>query len=510
MKRTKNPSEVYMAEQQKSIGKTKVLIIYTGGTIGAVPSVKGNDQSPLKPAGKEDFENVIPKLGEKQGITWDIKGLTDQNENSIKPLDSSNVNSEHWIYMASMIEKYYNEYDGFVVLHGTDTMVFTASALSFMLENLAKPVIITGSQLPIFEERTDAKQNLVNALYIAGYKATGLPLVPEVVICFADRLLRGNRTRKVSSTSWAGFDTPNYPHLGTIGEHIVIKPEMLRPPADNNRNPFRAYKRMVDDVMDIAVFPGLKPKQLESILALDGIKGIVFRTFGAGNAPDNKEFLQTIENATKERKCTILNVTQCNQGMVEMGLYEASSGLLERGVISGLDMTPEAALTKMMFILGSQRGEDIRLELQQNLRGEQSENLFELRYKIPENKEVLNKEYREFSERPPGSFQKNELRSAILRVSGVNVENKKEGDLVCISAFIGLPEKTPYDESVPEYAGKLTTNYVGEKDTVLLLDITETLKKVYTKDGSPIYVSLVSKEKFQFRGLFVTLFARAT
>jgi L-asparaginase len=492
------------------VAKANVLIIYTGGTIGAVPSVKGNYQSPLKPAGEEDFKSEIPGLGEEQGITWDIKGLTDQDGKSIEPLDSSNVNSEHWIYMASMIEQNYNKYDGFVVLHGTDTMTFTASALSFMLENLAKPVIITGSQLPIFKERTDAKQNLINALYIAGYKATGLPLVPEVVICFADRLLRGNRTRKVSSTSWAGFDTPNYPHLGSIGEHIVIKPEMLRSPADNNRNPFRAYKQMVSDVMDIAVFPGLKPKQLESILSSDKIKGIVLRTFGAGNAPDNEEFLQTIENATKKGKCTILNVTQCNQGMVEMGLYAASSGLLERGVISGLDMTPEAALTKMMFILGSQRGEDIQLELQQNLRGEQSENLFELRYKISENEKVLNTEHLELSERPPGSFQKDELRCAILRVSGVNVENKKEGDPVCINAFIGLPEKNNYDKRALEYAGELTTNYAGEKDTVLLLDITEALKRVYTKDGSPIYVGLKSEEKFKFRGLFVTLFARAT
>ena len=498
-----------MAEQQKLTAKTKVLIIYTGGTIGAVPSVEGNPNSPLVPATKERFEKILPGLGEKEGIGFDIKGLLDENGKPVKPLDSSSVNSEHWGYMASMIGTHYNDYDGFVVLHGTDTMAFTASALSFMLENLAKPVVVTGSQLPIFETRTDATQNLINALLIAGYKATGLPLVPEVVICFADRLLRGNRTRKVSTTAWAGFDTPNYPHLGSIGEHIKINTDVLRQPANNDRHPFRAHKRMVKDVMDIAVFPGMTAEQLRQILELKGLKGIVFRTFGAGNAPEDDNFLSVIEEATRDEKNqrTILNVTQCNQGMVEMGLYAASSGLLERGVISGLDMTPEAALTKMMYTLSTQRGDDIQLELQQNLRGEQSENLFELRYGKSLNSPAT--QYAELSERPPGPFKKDELRRAILRVSGVGVENKKPEEPVCIHTFIGLPEKMD-DMSVSEYAGEMTVPYAGEKDTVLLLDITETLKKVYTKDGSPIYVSLKSDEKFWFRGLFVTLFAQAT
>ena len=492
--------------------KTHVLIIYTGGTIGAVPSVQGNKRSPLKPANKEALIKEVPGLGDDEGIVWDISGLVDEAGKTVEPFDSSNVNSEHWVCMAAMIEKYYAAYDGFVVLHGTDTMAFTASALSFMLDNLAKPVVITGSQLPIFETRTDAKQNLINALHIAGYKATGLPLVQEVVICFADRLLRGNRTSKVSSSAWAGFDSPNYPHLGAIGEHIVIKPELLRSPVDNSRNPFRAHKRMVKDVMDITIFPGMTPGQLRQILTLEGLKGIVFRTFGTGNAPENKDFLDAISAATQGNPSrTVINVTQCIQGTVEMGLYAASSGLLERGMVSGLDMTPEAALTKMMFILGTQRGDDIQLELQQNLRGEQSENLFELRYGKSESKDGPQQKYVELTGRPPGPFQKDNLRRAILRVSGVGFENKEMGAEIKLHAFVGLPDNVAFgNTSADEYAGELAAFYKGEEDTVLLLDITDAIKRVYTKDGSPIYVSLVSEDKFWFRGLFVTLFARAT
>jgi len=501
----------------KMSAKANVLFIYTGGTIGAVPSIEGNLLSPLKPAAKEDLVKFMPGLGEEHGIVWDVVGLLDENDKPVPPLDSSNVESKHWIFMASAIEKHYNDYDGFVILHGTDTMAFTASALSFLLENLAKPVVITGSQLPIFATRTDAKQNLINSLYIAGYKATGLPLVPEVCVCFADRLLRGNRTRKVSSSAWAGFDTPNYPWLGAIGEHIRINTEVVRSPIDNSRNRFRAHKRMTTDVMDITVFPGLQPDQLKQILQLPKLRGIVFRTFGAGNAPDNDAFLNEIANATQAtpEPRTIVNVTQCSQGMVEMGLYAASSGLLERGVISGLDMTPEAALTKMMFILSTQRGDDIQLELQQNLRGEQSENLFELRYGGNGTSDQPKIQDLEKAMRPPGPFQKDNLRRAILRVSGVGFQNKQNGDTVKLRVFVGLPEAnelTAKSPKLPEYAGEMAAPYAGEKDTVLLLDITESLKQVYTKDGSPIYINLVSTggDQFWYRGLFVTLFAKAT
>ena len=287
----------------------KVLIIYTGGTIGSVPSVPSNPLSPLRPAQAVDFQSQIQGI-ENSGIAFEVVGIKPvdssqfrddelEKDGTIKPLDSSNVAAKHWLAMAATVEKHYDAYDGFVILHGTDTMAYTASALSFLLENLAKPVVITGSQLPIFAARTDAKQNLINALYIAGYRTTGLPLIPEVIICFADRVLRGNRTRKVSSTSWAGFDTPNCQRLGEIGEHIMINTQFVRPPADNSRHKMRAHTRLTEGILDISVYPGLNPTDLKAILQLKGVNGIVFRGFGSGNAPDNKAFLDAVAEGTK-------------------------------------------------------------------------------------------------------------------------------------------------------------------------------------------------------------------
>ncbi|HYJ85260.1 MAG TPA: asparaginase [Pyrinomonadaceae bacterium] len=510
-----------MKTTQNGDPRTNILIIYTGGTIGSVHSVEGNLLSPLRPAQKDDFEKQIEGIG-KTGIAFDVIGIKPvepsqfsdeelETDGTIKPLDSSNVEAKHWLAMAAAVEANYAAFDGFVILHGTDTMAYTASALSFLLENLAKPVVITGSQLPIFAARTDAKQNLINALYIAGYRATGLPLVPEVIICFADRVLRGNRTRKVSSTSWAGFDTPNCQHLGEIGEHITINTEFVRPPADNSRHRMRAHTRLMEGILDISVYPGLRPSDLKAILRLDGVKGIVFRGFGSGNAPDNRAFLDAVAEGTKDK--TIINVTQCTQGMVEMGLYAASSGLQERGVISGLDMTPEAALAKLMYLLTTQRGPDLQLEMQQSLRGEQSVNLYDVRYGEKGNsKEGLEKA--EDQKRPPGPFQKDKLTRAVLRVSGVGVQNVKVGDPIKLRVFIGLVDDSQLTAEIPnspEYAGEVAASYEGEDKTTLILDITSTLQQVYTKDGSPIYVTLVARDgqKFWYRGLFINLFAKA-
>lgn len=502
--------------------KTKILIIYTGGTIGSVPSVPDNPLSPLRPALAVDFAKQIQGI-EKTGIAFEVVGITPTDrsqfrdeeleaDGTIKPLDSSNVAAKHWLAMAATVEKNYEGFDGFVILHGTDTMAYTGSALSFLLENLAKPVVITGSQLPIFEARTDAKQNLINALYIAGYRATGLPLVPEVIICFADRVLRGNRTRKVSSTSWAGFDTPNFQRLGEIGEHITINTQFVRSPADNSRHKMRAHTRLIEGILDISVYPGLRPKDLKAILSLPDVKGIVFRGFGSGNAPDNKAFLDAVAEGTKNDR-TIVNVTQCTQGMVEMGLYAASSGLQERGVISGLDMTPEAALAKLMYLLTTQRGEDLQLEMQQSLRGEQSINLYDVRYGGKGDSENP-VEKAEDQKRPPGPFQKDKLTKAVLRASGLGIQNEKVGGTAKLRVFVGLTDESQLkaeNPSVPEYAGEMAATYEGEEKTTLVLDITSTFQQVYTKDGSPIYVTLVapSGQKFWYRGLFINLFAKA-
>ena len=395
---------------------TRICVLYTGGTIGMVPCDPSNAASPLVPASKEDLEKYVHNFGEHEGISWDIVGLVDFDGNEVKPIDSSDIDATHWTFMARQIEELYDDYDGFVILHGTDTMAYTASALSFMLVNLAKPVVVTGSQLPIANVRTDAVQNFVNAMHLAGYRATGLPLIPEVTICFGDKLLRGNRTSKVSSSSWSGFDSPNFPHLGTIGEHIVIREELLREPADNDESPFYAVTKLCTDVLDIGLFPGMKPGHLKQLFDMEIIRGVIFRTYGAGNAPGNPAFLDIIRDAVQgvgKKGKVILNVSHCVEGTVEMGNYAASSGLQERGVLSGLDITPEAALAKMMWILSTETDpEEIAIQMQIDQRGEQTGSLFDVRYgesgDATATKAVVSE-----SARPSGQFRKENLSRAV-------------------------------------------------------------------------------------------------
>lgn len=496
--------------------RATVLILYTGGTIGMTPSDPANPASPLRPMQKEDLQKVIPGLGRDYGIFWDIQGLEGQ-----EPLDSSDVNASHWIMMAKHIEKQYDKWDGFVILHGTDTMAYTTSGLSFIMRNLAKPVVVTGSQLPIFVERTDARLNLANAIHIAGYKATGLPHVSEVVLCFGAVLLRGNRARKMSSTSLNGFDSPNFPPLGRLGEHIEINTSLLLPPADNTKAPFTVEVDLNTNVMDIALFPGFKPGRLKALLmgkAPDGddeepLRGIVMRTFGAGNAPSDPDLLrvlsEAINNEDQEQRKDVLNVTQCASGMVEMGLYEASSSLLEIGVLSGLDMTPEAALTKMFWITGyEQDPEEIKLQLQINQRGEQSENLFDVRYgsQGTQDKPV---EIVKAGAQPPGIFQTEHLKRAVLRISGLGFTDIAEREKYEIRIFVNLPnagKSTPVDD--PHLAAVFTENYDAKK--TLIKDITPTIQR-FVEDGRRINITVVpiTGGKIWFRGMFLSLFAKA-
>ena len=285
--------------------RAKVLILYTGGTIGMKNVDPSNPASPLRPVpNAAELIDGIPQLAriKEKLVDFEIVKLTDENGKDMPPLDSSEIKAEHWAAMARGIAENYDDWDGFVLLHGTDTMAYTASALSFMLINLAKPVVVTGSQLSLTDIRTDGVQNLVNSLYIAGWRATGLPLVPEVTVCFADKLLRGNRVRKLSTSSWQGFGTPNFPPLGEIGEHIRIFSERVRPPADNSTQPFFVRTTLSPDVVDFGLFPGLNPIALQQVLELDEVQGMVLRTFGAGNAPSDREFLERHRQSGRSRQ----------------------------------------------------------------------------------------------------------------------------------------------------------------------------------------------------------------
>ena len=336
--------------------KTKILVIYTGGTIGMVQDEQTGTLQPL------DFKNIYQQIPILHSYELQI------DFHSFDPLiDSSNVQPPFWIKLASVIEDNYKKYHGFVVLHGTDTMAFTASALSYMLENLNKPIILTGSQLPLGVTRSDGRQNIINSIEIASSYSKGLPVVPEVAICFENNLLWGNRNYKFNAENFKAFLSGNYPHLAEVGVHIkynenyIIKPSYQR---------LRVYKNLDSNVVILKIFPGISENIVNSILNAEGLKGVILETYGAGNAPTDSWFINQLEAAI-DKGMLILNVTQCKQGSVEMGRYETSAELDRIGIIGGYDITVESALTKMMFVLGSGllREEQIKL-LQTSLRGE--------------------------------------------------------------------------------------------------------------------------------------------
>jgi len=324
---------------QKLLVKPSILLVYTGGTIGMIKDYK------TKALKAFNFDKLLQKIPELQHIDCNINTISFD-----EPIDSSNMNIDSYIKIAEIISENYTNFDGFVVLTGSDTMSYTSSTISFMFENLQKPVIFTGAQLPIGDLRTDAKENLITSIQIAAAKENGLPIVKEVGLYFEYKLYRANRTTKINAERFEAFTSLNYPPLAESGVHLQFNKHLLfQSKKGNGKLVFR--KNLIKDIAILKLFPGITEEVVKAIINIPNLKGLILETYGSGNAPTQNWFVNLLKETIK-KGIHIVNVTQCAGGSVILGLYETSTNLKDIGIINGKDITTETAVAKMMYLLG--------------------------------------------------------------------------------------------------------------------------------------------------------------
>ena len=342
--------------------KPNILLIYTGGTIGMIKDYKTNALKAF------DFSQIVEKIPELQQLNCKVTSISFED-----PIDSSNMNTKYYVDIVEIIEENYNKFDGFVVLTGSDTMSYTSSAISFMLENLRKPIVFTGSQLPIGDLRTDAKENLITSIEVASANKNGMPIISEVCLYFEYKLYRANRTTKISSEQFEAFTSLNFSPLAESGVHLKFNEHLIYRPKNKNKN-LIIRKNLIDKVVILKLFPGISKLVVESILTIPNLKGVVLETYGAGNAPNSENFIVLLKKAI-EKGIKIINVTQCKSGSVMMGHYDTSLLLKEIGVVNGKDITTESAIAKLMYLLSEDLSvEDFKIFFEKPLRGELTDN----------------------------------------------------------------------------------------------------------------------------------------
>lgn len=456
-----------------------VLIIYTGGTIGSAPSDPGDSESPQVVVSWEKLKEATPELKklEDAGCHVDCHSFKD-------PLDSCNVGPEEWRQMAQVIFDRYDEFEGFVILHGTDTMVYSASALSFMLRDLGKPVVLTGAQRSaLVDTRNDATQNFITAILIANPAFSGIPVVPEVTIFFGGKLLRGNRTIKNDTSGYTAYESPNLEPLGLVGDQFVLNERLIRPlPAPERR--FSIRTRLDTHVMPLFIYPGIPTELVEKQLSVEGLRAVVVQSFGSGNIPTRSDFLEAFRKARRENEIILANVSQCRRGPVELGIYETSAELLEAGFITAGDLTVEAAQCKLMSLLGDPDTtvEEVEKQYEICMAGEQNAS----QYLTSFSKKQEKVERKEGAEQPgrfrlpgkalEGQWNPQRIDRALLRLRKGKVGLPKE-DPVEFRVFINVDPDQPLRDDHPNLAGKFR-KWPSEKAGLVVFDVTKATRAI--------------------------------